>query len=57
LTTFQIPVGKQRDFCLHSDAGVNLTHGAIRSSKTIGVNVRWLKAIHEAEKMGEEAET
>lgn len=49
MTSYQIPVGKQRDFCLHSDAGVNLAHGAIRSAKTVGVNTRWLKAIHEAD--------
>ena len=47
--TFQIPVGLQRDYALHSDAGVNLAVGAIRSSKTVGVNVRWLRAIHEAD--------
>lgn len=46
---FQIPVGLQRDYALHSDAGVNLAVGAIRSSKTVGVNVRWLRAIHEAD--------
>lgn len=41
--TFQIPVGKQRDFCLNSDARVNISHGAVRSAKTVGANVRWLK--------------
>lgn len=49
MASFQIPVGKQRHFCLHSDAGVNLAHGAIRSAKTVGVNTRWLKAVHEAD--------
>jgi len=49
MTRFQVPRGKQRAFCLHSDAGVNLAHGAIRSAKTVGVNVRWLKALHEAD--------
>ena len=41
--TFQIPTGKQRDFCLHSDSRVNISHGAVRSAKTVGANVRWLK--------------
>lgn len=45
--SFQVPTGKQRDFCLHSDARVNLSHGAVRSSKTIGANVRWLRYILE----------
>ena len=43
--TFQIPVGKQRDFCLNSDARVNFAHGAVRSAKTVGANVRWLKYV------------
>lgn len=46
--SFQIPTGKQRDFCLYSDARVNLAHGSVRSSKTVGANVRWLKAVLEA---------
>jgi len=46
--SFQVPVGKQRDFCLHSDARINLAHGAVRSAKTVGANVRWLLAILEA---------
>jgi len=41
--SFQIPTGKQRDFCLNSDARVNFAHGAVRSAKTVGANVRWLK--------------
>ncbi len=45
---FEIPVGKQRDFCLHSDARINLAHGAVRSAKTVGANVRWLRAVLEA---------
>jgi len=52
LTSFKIPVGKQRDLCLHADAGVNLAYGAVRSAKTVGVNVRWLRAIHEASERG-----
>jgi len=52
LTAFQLPVGKQRDLCLHADAGVNLAYGAVRSAKTVGVNVRWLRAIHEASESG-----
>lgn len=46
--SFQVPVGKQRDFCLNSDARVNLAHGAVRSAKTVGANVRWLRAVLEA---------
>jgi PBSX family phage terminase large subunit len=46
--SFQVPVGKQRDFCLHSDARVNLAHGAVRSAKTVGANVRWLRTVLEA---------
>jgi PBSX family phage terminase large subunit len=46
--TFQVPVGKQRDFCLGSDARVNIAHGAVRSAKTVGANVRWLRAVLEA---------
>ena len=46
--SFQVPTGKQRDFCLHSDARVNLAHGAVRSAKTVGANVRWLRAVLEA---------
>jgi PBSX family phage terminase large subunit len=46
--SFQIPTGKQRDFCLGSDARVNLAHGAVRSAKTVGANVRWLRAVLEA---------
>jgi PBSX family phage terminase large subunit len=46
--SFHIPVGKQRDLCLHSDARVNLAHGAVRSAKTVGANVRWLRAVLEA---------
>ena len=45
--SFQLPVGRQRDFCLHSDARVNVSHGAVRSSKTIGANIRWLRYILE----------
>lgn len=45
---FEIPVGKQRDFCLHSDARINLAHGAVRSAKTVGANVRWLRTVLEA---------
>jgi len=52
MTSFQIPTGKQRAFCLHADAGVNLAYGSIRSSKTVGCNVRWLRAIHEASEGG-----
>jgi len=50
--SFQVPVGKQRDFCLHSDARVNLAHGAVRSAKTVGANVRWLRTIQEASEGG-----
>ena len=46
--SFQVPTGKQRDFCLHSDARVNIAHGAVRSAKTVGANVRWLRAVLEA---------
>ena len=46
--SFQVPVGKQRDFCLGSDARVNIAHGAVRSAKTVGANVRWLRAVLEA---------
>ncbi len=46
--SFQIPMGKQRDFCLGSDARVNIAHGAVRSAKTVGANVRWLRAVLEA---------
>jgi len=46
--TFQVPVGKQRDFCLNSDARINIAHGAVRSAKTVGANVRWLRAVLEA---------
>lgn len=46
--SFQVPTGKQRDFCLHSDARANIAHGAVRSSKTVGANLRWLKAVLEA---------
>ena len=48
--SFEVPTGKQRDFCLHSDARVNILHGAVRSSKTIGANVRWLRYILESPK-------
>jgi PBSX family phage terminase large subunit len=41
-------MGKQRDFCLGSDARVNIAHGAVRSAKTVGANVRWLRAVLEA---------
>lgn len=46
--SFQVPIGKQRGFCLDSDARVNLAHGAVRSAKTVGANVRWLRAVLEA---------
>lgn len=46
--SFQVPTGLQRDFCLHSDARINLAHGAVRSAKTVGANVRWLRAVLEA---------
>jgi PBSX family phage terminase large subunit len=46
--SFQIPVGKQRDFCLQSNSRINIAHGAVRSAKTVGANVRWLRAILEA---------
>ncbi len=46
--SFQVPTGKQRDFCLGSDARVNILHGAVRSAKTVGANVRWLRAVLEA---------
>ncbi|MDI9399824.1 MAG: PBSX family phage terminase large subunit, partial [Euryarchaeota archaeon] len=46
--SFQVPVGKQREFCLGSDARVNIAHGAVRSAKTVGANVRWLRAVLEA---------
>ena len=42
---FQVPTGKQADFVLNSDARVNIAHGAVRSAKTVGCNVRWLEAI------------
>ena len=45
--TFQIPIGKQRDFCLNSDARVNIAHGSVRSAKTVGANVRILKSVVE----------
>ena len=41
-------MGKQRDFCLNSDARVNISHGAVRSAKTVGANVRWLRTVLEA---------
>jgi len=46
--SFQVPVGKQRDFCLRSDSRVNVAHGAVRSAKTVGCNVRWLRTVLEA---------
>ena len=46
--SFQVPVGKQRAFCLGSDARVNIAHGAVRSAKTVGANVRWLRTVLEA---------
>ena len=35
-----------------SDARINLWHGAVRSSKTVSSEVRWLKFIHQAPKKG-----
>jgi PBSX family phage terminase large subunit len=42
---FKVPTGKQRDFILHSDARVNIMHGSVRSSKTVGANIRWVEAV------------
>ena len=43
----QCPVGKQAEFILTPPKRINLLYGAVRSSKTVGVNIKWLKDIIE----------
>lgn len=38
---------KALDFIRHSDARLNIAHGAVRSSKTISCTVRWLSYLRE----------
>jgi len=41
-----LPSGtKARDFFDESTARVNLAHGAVRSSKTVAANLRWIEAV------------
>ena len=44
------PVGKQKSSIDASNARLNLWHGAVRSSKTVGANYRWMLFIAEAVK-------
>jgi len=39
----QIPTGKQSDFVLNSNYRINACHGAVRSGKSVGANIRWLQ--------------
>ena len=41
----QIPTGKQSDYVLNSNYRINACHGAVRSGKSVGANVRWLQYI------------
>jgi PBSX family phage terminase large subunit len=38
-----LPTGKQRDFIDRSQARLNIAHGSVRSSKTVGTSIRWIE--------------
>lgn len=44
---------KQLQVIRESNARINLTHGAVRAGKTVGVNFRWVHYIHRAPPGGE----
>lgn len=39
----KLPKGKQRDFIDRSQARLNIAHGSVRSSKTVGASLRWIE--------------